>query len=220
MNRRRLSGHRTGGGAAPFAIRAPWAVYELDGSGIDAVGNGPEMSLSGEGAGRIGSGAFVANAGSSNNFAFLLTGGSFGLWYHVQEGEPTSGSGLVAASVNTPEGNFEFQVTSDGETILIGASGDNTVSVSLPGITPGWNYFGFSRNGNSTQFIANGGLVGSPATLTPASGSFANDVVTLVDGGGRFDQPMYSTFQYTADEWAYIYNAGAGLAYSAWNVAP
>jgi hypothetical protein len=166
-------------------------------------------------------GAFVADALSIGNFEFIadaVGGVSFGLWYNVQEGEPTSGSGLVSTEFGDADGGISFQINSDGATIILTISGDTAESVAVPGIAAGWNYFGFTRTGTSVQFVANGAPIGSPVTVTSSAGT-GNEIIGLVDGGGRFDQPMFAQVAYTADEWAYIYNGGDGRAYSAWEIS-
>jgi hypothetical protein len=220
MNRRRMSGHRVVRGGAPPGptIRAPWAVYELaGGSGVDAAGNGPEADVTNSGPGKLDEGAFVVAANA--DLSFFSTEGSLGFWYHVQEGDLTfGGGGLFIATLGNDD--IAFLLGSDGTNITLELIGATTKSETTPVVTTGWHHFSFSRTGNSTQFFANGVAVGSASNVVPNTSGFGSFGLSVNEGGGRHDQPVFAQVAYTAEEWAYIYNSGAGRAYSTWSITP
>ena len=230
MNRRRMSGHRAASGGAPPGptIRQPWAVYELDGSGVDAVGNGPVADITNAGAGVIGQGAFVTNfSGMGDAIDFILTGtGSFGLWYNVTSGDLAweFGDGLFGCTLYGDPETFFFNIGSDGTNIQLFLVGTNTTKTeTTPVTTAGWHHFAFTRNGDTTQFYVDGVAVGLPEAVTPLADGFGDTfgfIAQVVEGGGRHDQPVFAEVAYTAEEWAYIYNAGAGRLYSTWSITP
>lgn len=204
-------------------IREPWAVYELDGDGVDAKGNGPALDVTGAGTGKLGSGAVLVENPSPPDFAFLLStteDSAFGFWYDVQAGDLTfGGDGLVALTVRNGSTRLVFSLGSDGVDMTLTLTGTSAKSETAVGLSVGWNHFAFSRSGNSTQFYVNGVAVGAASNVVPSATGVTEETLSLSEGGGLFDQPVFAQVAYTVAEWAYIYNSGNGRLYTDWNPA-
>lgn len=204
-------------------VREPWAVYELEDL-TDATGNQGNLDLrENAGAGRLGQGAAATNkVFGAGDLAFLFTGSSsFGIWYNVTANDLLFGDGLGLAesmlqSTATP--SFIFGVGCDGTNIQIYLTGATTVTATTPVTTAGWHHFGFTRTGNSTQFFSDGVAVQAASDIAPAAeGGSDFYAFGLGEGQGRHDQITLAQVAYTAEEWAYIYNSGAGRLYEDWN---
>ncbi len=209
-------------------VREPWAVYELDGSGVDAIGNGTVADLTNTGAGILGSAAAQTTFGDTGtDLDFLLTGnGTFGFWYNVTSGDLAweFGDGLISCSITGDPENFYFNIGSNGTNIQMFLLGTNTTKTETTAITTaGWHHFAFTRTGNVTQFYVDGVAVGSPEEVTPlteGSGGLFSLSIGQSEGGGRHDQIVFAEVAYTTEELAYIYNASVGRLYVDWNPAP
>lgn len=226
MNRRRMTGHRVAAASVegPTGIRAPWAVYEMDGgSGVDSVENGPELTVTNSGPGKLEEGAYSLQSPGGPDFDFLMSGGSFGIWYDVQEGDPLfGGSGLWILQLANGVNRLTFDIGSDGTNIVlsIGAEGATIKSEVTPVTSAGWHHFGFVRNGDSSQFYVDGIACGTASNATTGSTVSVSESMGVNEGGGRFDQAVFAEVAYTPEEWAYIYNGGAGRAYEDWEITP
>lgn len=200
------------------SIREPFALFELDGSGVDAMGNATDAIIEDVGSGILGSGAVRTNY--ANEFGYFMaatSGASFGLWYNVQPGEITGGNLLLYIVISSNLDQFiEFDISSDGSNLYASVVGSSGNSRTLTGVSNGWNYFGFTRTGNTTRIVCNGDFAGTSFTAVPEN--FANNTLVIpVFAAGSHDQVVFAQVAYTAEEWAYIYNSGVGRLYADWN---
>lgn len=208
-------------------IREPWAVYEMDtatGLGTDSVGNGPAMDANGSGAGILGQANFGLQNPTPTSFDFVLDSGqnsSFGFWYNLKAEDLVETDSVFANLVidQTPATDYlEFQFAIISSVLSLRLVADVDKVVATGSLAAGWHYLSFSKTGSSVQFFVNGAAVGSASAITIAStGGNGSEIVGVNNGWGLVDQITFAQVAYTAEEWAYIYNSGAGRLYADWN---
>lgn len=236
MNRRRMSGHRVVSGGAPpgFSIRAPWAVYEAN-TGISATGNGPTLTGGAYQAAIVGQGVSPgaeAQVSSPPGFSLGPLTFSLGFWLELIEGSFASGFDFAAAiTIDDAADRIEFLAASDDEELgmLIMRVGDGEgvhlafQKFDFTEAPVGYYHFGLSVSSGVGQFYINGAAVGISFSVAP--NTFFSSLVSVGNNFGSgvcgpMAQAVIAEVAYTAEEWAYIYNAGAGRAYSTWSIAP
>ncbi len=229
-----MSGHRVVSAAPGFTIRAPWALFECEaGTGIDAVGNVADLSNFGVAAGKLGDGTPGLQNSGTNNFLFIVDSeqdSSFGFWYELKAEDISEGGQSVLAGLTIDELfggsnkilNFLVRFVDNVLTLQIAAADVSYKDTSLGSLAAGWHHFAFSKTGDTLQFYLNGVAVGTSSALAvPAVGEGSGvELIGINNGYGSIDQPVFAQVAYTAEEWAYIYNSGAGRLYADWSITP
>jgi hypothetical protein len=239
MNRRRMTGHRVVSGGAPpgpaTSVRAPWSVYETN-DGVSATGNGPTLTSGGLGAGPealFGYGDAAAPPGvniASGDF-------SIGFFREINADSLTTGEGAVALFLTVSADNgvadprLQFILENyDAQAILHllvytvgGSEGEIPGQVNLEGVAVGRHLFSLSVSAGIGQLFMDGVAVGSPFPFAPGLGN-QGDLINLENmesfDNGFASQLIFANVGYTEAEWLYIYNGGAGRAYSTWSITP
>lgn len=206
---------------------APYAVYEFDNSGVDAVGNGPTLSSGGSaltyGAAKVGTHSVDGNA--SDNF----TGYSFGLavlagnwtscfWFKREiANNRTEFSFDDAVSKST---NFRVDRTGTGF-YRMKTSNSSYIQDTTVAEDGAWHHAAFVFNGTQILYYMDGSLQGTKtySLLPVVGGSQCYITVTASPGNNFSDQWAIFTTAITADDITYIYNGGTGRAYADWEIA-
>jgi hypothetical protein len=235
MNRRRMSGHRVvpAAGGPATSIRAPWAVYENadeSSNGQSETGNGPDLTGYnwGDTPGIVGD-AIYGGAGPSvpETSAGLNLAADFsvGFWREIKStsDDSVNAVGSYVGIYETVEAlTFTLANFAVADVFRLSAfSAQSAGFADLEDLPIGMHHFGMSVTGGAVKFFHNGVQVGT-GTYTPNGGSSPN--FTFENGessdGGYMAQIVLAQVGYTAEEWAYIYNSGAGRAFDDWEIKP
>lgn len=213
-----------------MAIRAPWAVYEDD-SGVSVTGNGPNLSA------WTGQPAIVGDGFAPSDFASVASAPginmgqdfSLGLFREVTADSFINGAESFSNVLRARDGTNGFALAllnpEEQNVVRFSIQGGpfmfDLVEVFLTDLPIGWHHFGISKSSGAASLFVDGVLVAGPTAVIANAGAagIAVDCANF-ENGGITTQPVIASVAYTAEEWAYIYNGGAGRLYSSWNIAP
>ena len=226
--------------------RTPWAVWE---SRSSVTGNGPSLSVGSDTwtAANVGDGPTPGAASTSSPLATgpgisLSADFSVGFFNYVSTDNIGGGQMPVGRFIlddGTTRYRFQTKMLLNVEStaycgvpiVANNAGGESAnpydvlsqIGTSLL-VADAYNHFAVSYSAATGKFsfFHNGAEIGTPTAPTLTHTTAGARVIVTPNGDGidgKMSQFVVVNVAYTADEWAYIYNNGAGRNYTSWGAS-